>query len=232
MNAEELRERVRRHYAAMDKPLLLSDFGVELRSAGLWPIDGEVRPLAEVLAERAPDLVLTSDPDARAYVVVTVRGEEERASRAFEQRRRQRLLKHLPRAVLLSFCVELEPSQHIYLRKEPPHRYSLEPPAGDEYWDVEPDVRTPGLFIDANRELSENDSERLMSNIYRWADRHQVDLDALAAGTVKPKPGLARPVPGRLAANALERLHNAQLPEMASRLVVPMDIALLLSRMP
>jgi hypothetical protein len=130
----------------------------------------------------------------------------------------------------LSFCIDVGPDQRIFLRKEPPHRYSLEPHAGEEYWEVEPDVRLPGLFVDDNRELAESDIERLTSNISRWAARHQVDLEALTAGTVKAKSEATVPAPGRLAANALERLHNAQLPEMASRLVVPMDIALLLSR--
>lgn len=231
MNGEDLVERVRRHYQATDSPLLLAELGVELRKAGAWPIDGDKRPLARVLEESASDLTVLSDPSAKAFVVVTLKGEEDKAHRAFAARRRERLLGRLPRPVILAFCAKLE--DPVYLRKTPPYRYSTKPDTADGWWPVDPEFRTPGLFVDPSRPVGGAGADRLISGIEDWAERHGVDLDALAAAEAKsstpPSTASADPsVPN--AANALERLCNAQPRELAQRLVVPMDIALLLSR--
>jgi hypothetical protein len=235
MNGEDLAERVRRHYQTTESPLLLADLGVELRNARIWPVDGDKRPLAHALAEIAPALTVLSDPGSKAFVVVTLKGEEDKAHRAFARRRRERLLRRLPRAMILAFCATLEEGSAVYLCKTPPYRYSSGPDPGAGWWPVEPEFRAPGLFIDFNRSVGAGNADRLMQGIEAWAERHGADLDALAAAEVRsptrpPVPNADFPVP--TVANALERLCNAQPPELAKRLVVPMDIALLLSRSP
>jgi hypothetical protein len=233
MKAEDLHGRVQRHYHATEKPLLLSDFGKELQSAGLWPIEGDRRSLAETLAAVAPSLVTVADPDASAYVVVTLRGEEERADRAFEQRRKVRLLRQLPRSVLLAFCVQIGENDQVYLRKDPPYRYVVNPDQIDNLWPIEHRYRRPGLFIESNRTIPDHEAAALMQNVVAWADEHLVDLDALAASkSQEGREPVSVPVPARVAANALERLRNAQPSGLVERLVVPMDIAVLLSRNP
>jgi hypothetical protein len=235
MDGEDLAERVRRHYRATDKPLLLAELGVELRSAGVWPVEGDKRTLARALADSAPDLAVLSDPGTPAYVVVTPKGEEERARKAFGARRRERLLRRLPRAVVLAFCADVGEGRRVYLRKTPPHRYSADPDSSDGWWPIEPGFRSPGLFIDFNRPVGEGDAERLTQGMEAWAAQHSVDLDALAAAEAQSSarpPATVPDLPARTASNALERLCNAQPPELTARLVVPMDIALLLSRSP
>ena len=233
MNGNDLAERVRRHYLATDAPLLLSELGVELRNAGIWPVDGDKRPLAQALAESTPDVTILTAPDAKAFVVVTMKGEEDKAHKAFAARRRERLLRRLPRPVILAFCAKLEDDRPVFLRKTPPYRYSPDPDSVEGWWPVEPEFRNPGLFVDANRSVGGNDADRIMQGIESWAAKHAVDLDALAATEAKPASHATAPVaeaPVPAAANALERLCNAQPPELVRRLVVPMDIALLLSR--
>jgi len=204
---------------------------VELRAAGEWPIQGDKRTLGQALTEIAPGLTILQDPGSRAFLVVTLKGEEERAQKAFAVRRRERLLRRLPRSVILSFCADLG-DQRVYLRKTPPHRYSTDANPVEEWWPVDPEFRSPGLFVDFDRSIGDGNADEFMQRIEAWAKRHGVDLDALAAAEAKvpTRPRTTPDLPVLTGANALERLCYAQSPELIGRLVVPMDIALLLSR--
>ena len=206
MNSEDLLGRVRRHYQATEKPLLLSDFGKELRNAGLWPVQGEKRSLAEALVEVAPELVATADPDSKAYVVVTEKADADRAARAFTARRHARLLKRLPRSVLLAFCAKAE-GKSLFLGKEPPHRYALIAEPADRFWPIDARYRLPGMYIDANRLLADADADRLTANIVASASEQGVDLDAL---TLADKGDSAHaPVPSPVPARHGKRSRTA-----------------------
>jgi hypothetical protein len=231
MTPDDLRDRVNRYYAsdaASDGPLLLSTFGKILRREKLWPIDGETRSLASVIADLAPDLVLTRDPDAEAFVVITPKGKEEIAVQAIERRQDLNLLKRLPRAVLLAFCAQTPDA--VYLRCRPPYRYSIdERPPDEGYIRVDPEFRMPGVFLDESRNLSPPNTQRLMHGVRRWAARHNIDLKSMASE--RPSAVAQVAAEQKQAANALERLYQAQPPEWRDRLVVPVDIALTLSRL-
>ena len=229
MTADELRTRVAQHYSASQEPLLLSNFGKELRLAGLWPKEEETRTLANVIRELAPELSIVADPDAKAFVVITPAGREDIAHAAFERRHDLLLLKRLPRAVLLAFCANTK--QPVRLSATPPFRYSTnDPPPNDGYVLVDAELRTPGLFIDETLSLPPDDAQRLLSGLKEWARRHSIDLVKMASQP--PPPPSSRRPPAKLSANALERLYEAQPQEWRDRLVVPVDIALALSRMP
>ena len=231
MDGTDLLARVESHYRSSEKPLLLSDFGKELREAGLWPIPGEERSMAEVIRNEAPGIALTPDPSSPAYVVVTRSDDLLRANRAINNRRRNRLLSHLPRPVLLSFVADTGNAQTVYLRSSPPYRYSHEPTHGEHWWPVEREFRRPGLRVDQVADLPENTAQELSDLVQRWAARHQIDLDELTARGPGPATHSSSKE-SRLPTSALERLHDAQAADVAGRLVVPMDIALYLSRIP
>ena len=70
--------------------------------------------------------------------------------------------------------------------------------------------------------------KKLEANIREWAERHHVILDELKMNYQDPINGLS----DRAGNTALERLRNAQSNDVAKRFVIPIDIAVLLSRAP
>lgn len=233
MTPEDIQSRVERHYASSDDVLLLSDLGEELRDAGLWPIEGEPRQLGEVVAALAPKVSLVRDPEAKAYVVVVPAGREDLAEKAIERRHKLLLIRKLPRSVLLAFCADVVDNAEVFLDTESPHKYVVgDRPEGQSFVLVEPEYRVPGLYVDDSRTLPIEEAERLTSGISAWAERHGLDVRKwiVSERAERPDREVSRRRPGT--SSALERLLLAQSPEVAERLVVPVDIALALSRIP
>jgi len=233
MRPEDIRLRVEQHYASSNEPLLLSDLGKDLSRSGLWPPQGETRPLANVIADLAPDLRLVRDPDAKAYVVVVPADREELAKAAIDRRQGKHLLRSLPRPILLAFCVDSPPGAEVYLRVEPsPPRYQVgNQPDDPAFVLVETEFRSPGVYIDDPLQLKSETADQLVRGIQGWAQKHNIALDKLPVVDKGPWLGYSA-VPAAGLPNALERLYAAQSREMAGRLVVPLDIAVILSRHP
>lgn len=234
MTKEDILDRIQKHYASSEDVLLLSDLGASLGLAGLWPIEGEDRPLSEVVQGLTPDVSLVRDPKSKAYVVIVPKGKEDLALRAIDRRHKIHFLRQLPRAVLLAFCVEAPAGSHVYLRLQPPYRYLIAAqPLGEGYMAVEDQFRTPGLFIDDPRSIAADDAERLSSKIQEWASTHSISFEEIKAidRAERHETSDERPkTPSGV--NALERLYSAQAAGVAEKMVVPADIAVTLSRMP
>ncbi|MDO8410659.1 MAG: hypothetical protein Q7S93_11440 [Phenylobacterium sp.] len=224
MIADEIRKRVARHYKEPSDAMLLSALGKELVSAGLWPIEGERRPLAKVVEEVAPELIIRADPQVKAFVVIAPEGREDIVEAAFAKRRDDQLVKRLPRPILLAFCADTE--KPVSVRTSPPYRYLVGHHDENGAVLVEPEFRLPGTYIDDGRNLP----PELLGKIKAWAEAHKLDLTALTNPSPPPttKPQDNKPIGD----NALERLHDAQPEDVRGRLVVPLDIALALSRLP
>ncbi len=228
MNAEHIKKIVDLHYETAEDPLLLSNLGNELKKQNLWPIEGETRSLANFIKEIAPELPIIADPEAKAYVVITPKGREKLAHIAFQRRHDHLLIKKLPRAILLAFCVRAK--GEVWVKITAPYHYAIECPKPDEsYVSVDEKFRIPGLYVDQNRNMTPTNQDLLVSNLKNWAKEHHVELHDLTADSSAPSQAPAQAV--KSAANALERLYDAQPPTLRERLVVPVDIALSLSRM-
>jgi hypothetical protein len=233
LTADLVKEHVAAHYAGSEVPLLLSELGKELRAEGRWPTN-ETRSLAEIVEGLGPDITIVRDPETPAYVIVVPADKKHLAEQAIEQRHSQRFLANLARPVLLAFCVKTEASQAVHLRTTTPFRYHVgEPPDEPGFVCVEPEFRSLGIFVRELQSLSPGDSKRLAENITRWARSHDIAVQSLFHGTkVQSKSDNSRvPLPQKVE-NALARLYAAQPPGLASRMVVPLDIALYLSRLP
>jgi hypothetical protein len=169
--------------------------------------------------------VIVRDKNSPAYVAVATAATKEIVEQWIARRAHAAAvipnLEELPRSVILAFCVEVGRDQSVYLSKSQPFRYETSKP---EYIDPEQNVqveekyRRPGLKISSLSELSATDRLDLQTRIASWSRDKNIPIETF----YKPLP--------RKGANALERLLAAQPSGVAEKIVIPGDIALLLSR--
>jgi hypothetical protein len=239
MIEDEIRARVGAHYAEPAKGegvLMLSDLGAELRAANLWPLENDRRSLAEV-TEQTSGVVVVRHPTLKAFIVVAPTSCAGLAHEALQRRDQIQMLRKLPRPILIAFCLDVDPSVPVHLRRHPPFRYVVGELNGSngEYIAVEPIFRVPGLFASDPTKLTQEEMAKLAKAIAAWAARHGVQLEEFAkhgqSPTVSPtsRPeSVRKPSPG---SNALERLLASQSPDVAAKMIVPIDIAVALSKM-
>jgi hypothetical protein len=236
MIEEELTSLVEAHYADENASLLLlSHVGKMLSDAGLQPEPNDRRSLRQIV-ENIADLSVVRDPEAAAFIAVVRKGDEKRAEDAIVERHQRHFLRGLPRALLLAFTLELAQGQTISLQLTPKIAYQAGPTVGEGWIEVDSDLRLSGVDatdIDALDAATARDFE---ARIRAWCDRHQVDpasLVRLRRRHGKPAEASSPEATGAAGpSSALERLYEAQEPHIAKRLTVPIDIALVLSRIP
>lgn len=218
------------HYAASKDPLFLSTVGQTLRAQALWPIEGEKRTLKEWLQTLQPAIEVIQDPLSPARVAIATPASAEVVAATIDDRRHSDLLGRLARPVLLAFCVRADAGALVYLSKQPPFRYTLvEPTDPNAYHVIEPEYRVPGLQVRAVARMDGSDVAKLAAGISSWAEAHGIDLRTLEKAPREPVQDALRAPTGE-ANTALSRLYAAQNPGLVNQLVVPLDIALLLSR--
>lgn len=233
MIEDDIKALVNGHYGKPELGLLmLSNVGAALSKQGKWPLpDEDKRTLAEV-AEATPGIAIVRDPHASSFIAVVPPGQEHLADEAIARRKRLFFVRGLPRTVLLAFGLEMAPGQHMHLRLQPRPIYQAGPEAAIEgYLRVDDDLRMPGLAIDDLAALEPAQVEALEAKVREWCERHDVPPETIGRKLAQQAPR-APARPEKMATSALERLYAAQLPELADRLIVPIDIALMLSRMP
>jgi hypothetical protein len=222
-----LRKIVTEHYEKDTSPLLLSNLGATLQKKSLWPCaEAAGMTLRRFIeATHDPDLLIVRDANSPAYVAVTTQATKIIVEKFIERRRQSTAaipdLESLPRAVLLAFCVRQQNNRPVFLRKLPPFRYATEEPDGeesDQFLRIDERYRRPGLKVENVAELSASDRLDLQAKIAAWSTDNDVQLgDFYKLGERKRR-------------NALERLLAAQPPGLAGKIMIPADIALILSK--
>lgn len=230
MIEDDIKALVEEHYKDPDAEiLLLSNIGMRLTKQGLWPPANDKRSLFDA-AEDTPGVKPIRDEDARSYIAVVLEGDEQRAIKAIDARKHRFVLRSYPRALLLAFTLEIAEGQIMSLKLGPKITYQGGPTLEEGTLRVDDDLRLPGLDIFDLPSLGDEDIEKLATNIRAWCERHHVDQSTLVrTQSRKPEPVA---VPAASSSSALERLYAAQTPEVAKKLIVPIDIALALSRLP
>ncbi len=230
---EKVKTKVREHYAASGTPMLLAYLGSMIEKEDAWPTDRGQRNLKQLIAETCgPELQIVFDKRSPAYVAVVtpeVRADVEAkiAERLGEKSAHQVRLEEIARPVLLAFCVNVQ-SQPVYIRRTRPFRYEVGPLPEDrasEYILVEPQFRRPGLRIDNPQKLSLSERRDLESGIQKWAAVHGIEIDQFSRLDQDDKDG-----PSDTGKTALDRLMAAQPHDVAQRMLIPADIAQILSR--
>ncbi|WP_296075138.1 hypothetical protein [uncultured Agrobacterium sp.] len=228
--AAEIKKRVDDYYRD-DAPglLLLSDIGAELRASNIWPSPNEKRPLREIV-EAVQGVSVESDG---AFIAVVPKGLERRAEKVIAQRRDLFFLRSLQKALLLAFTIVSKKGQVVSVRIGEKLVYETGVTVGKGMTPVDEDLRIPGLDVSDLTSLKDERLRTLDQNIKTWCARHSID----PADLTYSRPKLLSKKQTSLSlteahGNALERLYAAQDPDVARKLSVPIDIALVLSRMP
>jgi hypothetical protein len=229
---QRIKDRVRAHYAADRTPLLLAHLGAEIERNDEWPTDRGQRSLKQLITETcAPDLQIVRAHRSSAYIAVVtpdVRGDVEAqiADRFADKEAGPVRLEEMVKPVLLAFCVNVQ-NQSVYIKRTKPFRYevgSLPSDRETDYILVEPEYRRPGLRIDNPNLLSLTDRKDLESRIQKWAAVHGIQVEQFSRIDQDEKE------PSEAGRTALDRLLGAQSPDVAQRMMIPADIAQILSR--
>lgn len=224
---EGIKRVVGEHYTANSSPLLLSELGARLRKQGVWQGEASEGKSLRQFIESAqdPDLLILRDKKSPAYIAVATQSHKQIVEQWIERRIQSVSevpdLEALPRAVILAFCVQLDPGGSVYLRRFAPFRYETLLPNGSErdlFVIVEDRYRRPGLKLSEPSELDASDRLDLQTRIAAWSKDKNVPIEGFYRHTAKKHT------------NALERLIAAQSPSLAEKIVIPGDIAVMLSR--
>lgn len=232
MLEDQIREIIKRHYSVTNsRLLLLSHLGKVLSDQELWPKAGEKRTLLDVV-ESVSGVSVIRDEKAEAFIAVVLKGDEPRAEEEILRRHRLFFLKGLPRALIIAFTIPIDEPAKMFVRLSPKLQYRIDTAGNESEIEVNSDLRVP---IDKPIELDEleiQEIQRLEVGIRSWADRSGVDLTTLRRnyGTASKISTTSKPASIDKHTSALERLFAAQEPEVAKRMVIPMDIAILLGK--
>lgn len=228
----KVKEIVREHYAGKRTPLLLAHLGLEIEALQVWPSDRGQRNLKQLITETCgPDLQIVWDRKSPAYIAVVtpdVRADVEAqiAKRFGDKGSVQVRLEDIAWPVLLAFCINVQ-NEAVYIRRTHPFRYEVGTVAADraaDYILVEPEFRRPGLRIDHPHQLPLSERRNLEGLIQRWAAVHGVEIDQFSKLRQEEKEE------SESGKTALDRLLAAQPLDLAQRIMIPADIAQILSR--
>jgi hypothetical protein len=236
ISPEDFQQRIKKivqdHYVSTPTPLLLAHLGSQIEKEDLWPTDRGQRSLKQLIADTcSPELAVVFDRRSPAYVAVVtqeVRAAVEAliAEKLGEKDTPPVRVEELARPFLLAFCIDVK-NQPVYVRRMRPFRYEIGHVQADkatEYVVVEPEFRRPGLRIDNPHLLSISQRRDLENLIQKWAIVHSLDVSQFSRiEDEKETLDTSR--------TALDRLMAAQEPDVAQRLILPADIALILAKM-
>lgn len=232
MLEQQIREMVEQHYRGSNpRLLLLSSLGKMLSDRKLWPEAGENRTLLDVVGN-VRGVSIVRDETSEAFIAVVREGEENLAEKEIVRRHKLFFLRGLPRALLLAFTIPVDEPAKMFVRLSPKLQYKIDTAGGEGEIFVDPDLRVPrGVPIELD-ELSAEEIEHLEVGVRSWADRNELDLTSLKKNHHSTPKNSRRLTPSEEGKNlsALERLFAAQESEVAKRMVIPLDIAILLGK--
>lgn len=233
MIEEKILKLVEEHYAGSSpEVLLLSNLGIRLRKEAVWPPPNDTRSLLQAV-EAINGIQVVRDDSAESFIAIVLQGDEARANRAIESRRKRRYLRGLPRAFLLAFTIEIASGQVMTVRLGRKITYHVTSAAEQGTIIVDDELRLPGLNTEDIADLSDGEVEDLERKIKEWCTRNGVDPESLTRFDRHSMRQPSAPETFRQSGplgSALDRLFAAQPPEVAKRLNVPIDIAIVLSK--
>ena len=234
-NKQLVVDEIQKHYEEQAQPYYLAKLGQFLRSVEIEVPAG--KRLKDFLTETFQDrLVVVQDSAVPARIAIappdnSEQVQEQLAGRFLPTPGRPPIeVNRLPFSLIAAFCQMPKSGLRVFYRTIRPSRYAIGLVAPDHtYIEIEDDFRQPVPEGTSIHELSMESKQGIYRRISEWAAIHNVNLEATyvneKGGT--SISGINRRIP---ISNALERLVEAQEPELRKRIHVPGDIALVLMR--
>lgn len=230
-------QEIERHYDNTDSPYLLADLGVFFREQKLEMPDGiQFKDYLRIKFNER--LVVIQDEDTPARIAIAphdrVAQVREQLSRSLSSQLDDSRVDYsrLPFALVAAFCKVPLPGTRLYFRITQPFRYETRARApGDQYVEIEDRFRPHSLANKHTQEISYSDRRLIYNHIEKWAEEKGIDLRKLYYD-IRPKATTPSGISGQTKTSALQRLVDAQEPELQTRIRIPGDIASILSRLP
>ena len=230
-------EEVERHYKETDSPYYLADLGVFFREQNIdLPTDIQFKDYLRI--RFSDSLVVVQDEDTPARIAIAPPDKVDHVRDQLSGNLLTSLddskvdYKRLPFSLVAAFCKVPLPGTRLYYRTIKPYRYEIRVHAPEDgYIEIEDRFRPPSLAGKPVGELSSNDKREIYDRINTWAEANKLELRALYYDTRLRDASISND-PGQMASNALQRLIDAQEPDLRSRLRIPGDIAGTLMRLP
>ena len=228
---------VQDHYAEHNTPFYLAELGNFFRSNNI-ELPAGVRFKDYLISRFHGRLTVIQDPDNPARIAI--------ADPEHESALRQQLAgqptdlpedseidyARLPFALIAAFCKIPLPNTKVYFRTTKPFRYEiLMRPPDDSYVEIDDSFPPTSLAGKSVHELPLSDKRTIHACIENWADAKSIDLRSLYYDRSPKQSGQQREH-GETGRNALQRLINAQEPELKGRIRIPGDIASTLMWLP
>ena len=228
---------VQDHYAVHNTPFYLAELGNFFRSHKI-ELPAGVRFKDYLISRFHGRLTVIQDPDDPVRIAIA---DPERESAIRQQLAGQRAdltddseidYARLPFALIAAFCKVPLPNIKVYFRTTKPFRYAtLMRPLDNSYVEIDDSFRPTSLAGKSVHELSSSDKQTIHACIKNWADTKSIDLRSLYYDR-SPRQSGQKKEHGEAGHNALQRLINAQEPELKGRLRIPGDIASTLMGLP
>ena len=228
---------VQSHYSENDTPYFLAELGVLFRSEEI-AIPAGVRFKDYLKSRFHGQLVVVQDAENPARIAIAPLGKEEAVLKQLSTRildaAPESPIDHsrLPLALVAAFCKIPPLGSQVYFRTTQPFRYETRPqaPSGD-YIEIDDQYRPASLAGRSVYQLSHSDKQMIYESIEEWAAENAINLRDLY---FDPFSRSAKHETAHVAGkeNALQRLIDAQDPELRRRIKIPGDIASTLMGLP
>lgn len=228
---------VQAHYAEHDTPFYLAELGKLFRSQNI-ELPAGVRFKDYLSSRFHGQLAVIQNPDIPARIAIADPEHESSIRRQLSGQRGDLSddsevdYERLPIALIAAFCKVPLPNARVYFRTTRPFHYeTLMHPPDDNYVEIDDSFRPAPLAGKSVHTLTPTEKQTIHACIERWANTNAVDLRNLYYDR-SPQKNQQERGQGETTHNALQRLINAQEPELKRRLRIPGDIASTLMRLP
>ena len=234
--AQLVLDEVRRHYQEQSQPYYLAELGQFFRSKDVAVPAGK-RFKGFLLEAFRGRLEIVQDSLVPARIAIALPENREQV----QQQLAGRLLatpdgppievNRLPFSLIAAFYQQPESGNRVYYRTVRPFRYAIAPmPPDDSFVEVDEQFRQSPPVGTSIREISSDARQETYRRIGEWAATKAIDLENIYVHREARLPSSSTRHALSMS-NALQRLIEAQEPEIRKRIQVPGDIALALMRM-
>ena len=227
--AEAIKRIAEQEFETGKRYIHLAELGNLLRAAGVELPSG--MRLRDVIEHHCLDhLKLLQHPDLPLVWVAVPADRDEPTDLPVPPSRRlpdeHSFLAEIHHNFLVAFCKTIDVGQNVYVRPRAPVRFFVSdgnPPPG--YIEVPASLRLPGVIVSNLRAMPEDERTALASRVRRFMEQHEITETAIAK-----RSALEEAPRAEVRRSALERLVMAQTESVRRQLVIPAEIAVLLSR--